>query len=335
MSVVAERLSQVTLGEPQVYKNLVMFPLIAEGNVEPRYQLLDDALAQGSARVTEVSESGSVPELKFVNEGERPVLLLDGEELVGAKQNRILNLTVLAPAHKSIVIPVSCVEAGRWRADSSEFASAKRTHYAAGRASNAAHVSESLRSSGTRRSNQSEVWDDISAKSERMESFSDTGAAAVMYETHRARLDDYLGAFTAANNQAGALFCISGEVVGFDLFDSAETLASLLPKLVQSYALDAIDAGDRESNVTSAEKVSAANLIKDAANASVEQFPAVGEGDDLRLQGKCLSGGSLVVDERIIHLSVFRIQQEGHSGSGNRGSRLARASMRRRNQIIE
>ena len=92
MSVVAERLSQVSLGEPRVHKNLVMFPLIADGNVEPRYQLLDDALAQGSARVTEVSESGSVPELKFVNEGERPVLLLDGEELVGAKQNRILNL---------------------------------------------------------------------------------------------------------------------------------------------------------------------------------------------------------------------------------------------------
>ncbi len=57
-----------------------------------------------------------MPELRFVNHCERPVLLLDGEELVGAKQNRILNLTVLVPAHQTIVIPVSCVEAGRWRA---------------------------------------------------------------------------------------------------------------------------------------------------------------------------------------------------------------------------
>ncbi len=332
MSVVAERLSQVSLGEPQVYKNLVLFPLIAEGNVEPRYQLLDDALAQGSARVTEVSESGSVPELKFSNVGDRPVLLLDGEELVGAKQNRILNLTVMAPANKTIVIPVSCVESGRWRAESHEFVSAMRTHYAAGRARKAANVSESLSTSGTRHSDQGEVWADISEKSIRMESVSSTGAAAAMYDTHRASLDDYLGAFSAIDNQAGALFCINGKVVGFDLFDSAETLASLLPKLVQSYALDAIDAGDQESK---ADKQSAGKLIEDAANATVERFPAVGEGDDLRLRGEHLSGGALLVDERIIHLCVFRLREENRTGSGERRGGIARASMRQRGRIFE
>jgi len=332
MSVVAERLSQISLDEPQVFRNLVLFPLIAEEKIEPRYQLLDDTLAKGSARITEVSESGSVPELKFTNDGDRPVLLLDGEELVGAKQNRILNLTVLAPARKTIVIPVSCVEAGRWHAESSEFTSAGRAHFAAGRAQKAAHVSASLRTSGTRHSNQGEVWANISEKSERMESYSDSSAAAAMYETHQARLDDYLGAFSAIENQAGALFCINGDVVGFDLFDSADTLASLLPKLVQSYALDAIDAGDREIQ---AEKKSAEKLIEDAANATVERFPAVGEGDDLRLLGDHLSGGALLVDEQIIHLCVFRFQESGRTGSGERGGRIVRASMRRRGRTIE
>ncbi len=107
MSVVAERLSQVSLGEPQVHHNLTLFPLISAGNVEPHYRLLDEALELGCAHVTEVSESGSVPELKFSNECDLPVLLLDGEELVGAKQNRILTLTILAPAHQTIVIPIS------------------------------------------------------------------------------------------------------------------------------------------------------------------------------------------------------------------------------------
>jgi hypothetical protein len=59
------------------------------------------------ARVTELGAGGSVPELRFENLGEKPVLLLDGEELVGAKQNRALNLTILAPAKQVIVIPVS------------------------------------------------------------------------------------------------------------------------------------------------------------------------------------------------------------------------------------
>jgi len=107
---------------------------------------------------------------------------------VGAKQNRILNLTVLAPANKTIVIPVSCVEAGRWRAESAEFASAGRAHYSAGRARKAAHVTESLRSTGSRRSDQGAVWADISEKAVRMDAVSDTGAAAALYETHQARM---------------------------------------------------------------------------------------------------------------------------------------------------
>ena len=72
--------------------------LLRDGAGEPGYLLLDEAVRQGLARVTEVSAAGSVPELKLVNDADRPVLLLDGEELVGAKQNRIVNLSILVPA---------------------------------------------------------------------------------------------------------------------------------------------------------------------------------------------------------------------------------------------
>jgi hypothetical protein len=100
-------------GTPTEYRNLTIFPLIDESGKEPDYLTLDEALAQKCAKITELSESGSVPELRFVNESDKRVLLLDGEELVGAKQNRILNLRILVPAGKTLVIPVSCVEAGR------------------------------------------------------------------------------------------------------------------------------------------------------------------------------------------------------------------------------
>jgi len=42
--------------------------------------------------------------------GDLPLLLLDGEQLVGAKQNWIMNMTVLVAAHTAVTIPVSCVE---------------------------------------------------------------------------------------------------------------------------------------------------------------------------------------------------------------------------------
>src|SRR5437667_4791990 len=91
-------------------------PLIRHNGAirEPDYLLLEDAISQGKVRVTELHAGGSVPELRLENAANLPVLVVDGEELVGAKQNRVLNLTVLAPAKQTIVIPVSCVEDARW-----------------------------------------------------------------------------------------------------------------------------------------------------------------------------------------------------------------------------
>jgi len=55
-----------------------------------------------------------VPELKVISQSDRPILLLDGEELVGAKQNRVLNTTILLREKAETNIQVSCVEQGRW-----------------------------------------------------------------------------------------------------------------------------------------------------------------------------------------------------------------------------
>jgi hypothetical protein len=85
------------------------------------YITLDEALPRGLC-VAETSEAGSVPELVVENPLTERVLLYDGEELVGAKQNRILNVSVLVEAMSGLTIPVSCVEQGRWRRQSVHFA---------------------------------------------------------------------------------------------------------------------------------------------------------------------------------------------------------------------
>ena len=325
MSAALAFLDQVTLGQPQSCHNLTLFPLLAEGPAEAGYRILDEALSSGCARITEVSAGGSVPELRFKNDCEIPVLLLDGEELVGAKQNRILNLTILVPAHQDILIPVSCVEAGRWSAQSAEFAASDRAHYASGRARKMAEVSFSLASHGERRSDQHAVWEDIAQKSERLSAPSPTGAAAALYETHRHRLDDYLAGFTPVERQCGALFAIGGQIIGFDLFDSPEPLGKLLPKLIRSFALDAIDQGE----VTGELKPEAVlPFLRSVAQAEIQRFPALGLGEDVRLNGADLTGGALEVGDRLIHLCAFR-RQDQTSGGTHQG-RMARASERRR-----
>ena len=73
----------------------------------PDYLTLDEAFDQSGIEITETSDSESVPELKLENKTDTPVLLLDGVELVGAKQNRVTILTLLVPALATTVIPVS------------------------------------------------------------------------------------------------------------------------------------------------------------------------------------------------------------------------------------
>src|SRR5437763_1437962 len=122
MNSLAYEFGQITTGTPVTFQNLTLFPLLRSCSTEaPDYLLLEDAIALGLARVTELTDEGSVPELRFENDSDQSVLLLDGEELIGAKQNRVLNVTVLAPAKQSVVIPVSCVEAGRWRMVTPDF----------------------------------------------------------------------------------------------------------------------------------------------------------------------------------------------------------------------
>jgi hypothetical protein len=111
MNPSAETLAAVELGQRSSSGTSPSTPGCALRR-DPGYVLLDDALARKLARVTEVSESGSVPELLFYNDGDEDILLLDGEELVGAKQNRILNVSILVGGKQRVAVPVSCVEQG-------------------------------------------------------------------------------------------------------------------------------------------------------------------------------------------------------------------------------
>src|SRR6202142_126463 len=135
----------IRVGNPICHESLTVFPLFTEPNGQVEYLLFDEALQAGSVTVQEVSEGGSVPDLLVENSGETRVLFLEGEELVGAKQNRILNTSVLLPARSKIKIPVSCVEQGRWAYKSKPFGSAGRHSPSRLRHMLKTTVSESLR----------------------------------------------------------------------------------------------------------------------------------------------------------------------------------------------
>lgn len=308
MEIIADTLSGLALAEPQHFRNLTVVPMLDASAGPAGYLLLDELMTLGLAKVTEVSEGGSVPEVSFANLADRPVLLVDGEELVGARQNRILNLSILVAAGRTIRIPVSCVERGRWAYRGRDFKAAEHKLYRKARAMKAAHVTASLRERGDRRSDQHALWQDIDRKMSRMQSYSPTASMEDLYQDHAASLADYLAAFAPVRGQRGAMFAINGRIVAAELFDSPDTYSRYAKKLLSSYALDALDEPQAVTALPSDQ--SRLRFLGELGAARATAFPAVGEGEDLRLEGRDLAGGALAVDGRVVHLVAFRVEAD-------------------------
>lgn len=150
-------LLNIELGELQSYKKMGVIPLKTSVRPGPEYITLKEALERNQLKVKEVSHGGSVPELKVINNAEIPVLLLDGEELVGAKQNRVLNTTILLKKKSKTIIPVTCTEQGRWAYVSEEFADSNLVMSTKLRMQKSLSVSSSLRESHEYHSDQGAV----------------------------------------------------------------------------------------------------------------------------------------------------------------------------------
>ena len=118
-------LADLGIGNPKMVLNLTAVPLSGNPASALDYLLIDEALETKKVIVEEISEGGSVPELRMTNFANRCVLIVDGTELVGAKQNRIVNASFLIPPESVTRIPVSCVEQGRWGYKGREFASSR------------------------------------------------------------------------------------------------------------------------------------------------------------------------------------------------------------------
>ncbi len=311
MHIIASTLAGVRIGQPESFAGLTLFPLFGQPEGDRDYLTLDEALAAGLVEIGEVSEGGRVPELEVRNAGKRPVLLLDGEELVGAKQNRVLNLSILVPPQARIVVPVSCVEAGRWAWQGRRFRGSGRTQYARGRARKAAQVSESLNARGSRRADQGAVWRDIDRKAAALGVHSATAAMADLFDSYTGDIEHYVTRFQAWPGQTGALFGIGGRVTGCELFDHPETFGNSLSKLVRSYGLDAIEQHRPGAPDVTPSPQGAQRFVDSVAAAEVTGYDAIGLGEDLRLVAEHLTGAALAADGRVVHLCAFETVESG------------------------
>jgi hypothetical protein len=105
--------TEVDLGDCTTIGSLRMYPLVTKKTTLPPYLTGPEASALGKMEVGEL-DPPQVPFLAITNLANVPILLVEGEMLVGGDQDRTMNVTVLCPPNEMTIVPVSCVEAGRW-----------------------------------------------------------------------------------------------------------------------------------------------------------------------------------------------------------------------------
>ena len=322
--IITAWISALEPGESQTHENMTVFPFPLLTSGGPRYISLSAALRKQSVVVTEVDQGGSVPELKVINKGDVPVLLLDGEELAGAKQNRVLNTTILVPKMSELIIPVSCTEEGRWSWSSPEFIESKVVMSRYIRKAKLEDVTLSLKEDRGFASDQKAVWNEIDDLHRKAGTKSASGSMEDSFTGRQKDLDAYLKAFPLRENQSGMLVVLNGKAAGADVITRTEAYADLHDKLIRSYAMDALlDKPNLEPLHTGMWDT----FRKAALACRTETYDSAGHGKDHRLSGNNVVGSALTYRGACIHLALFRT--DGVAGP----VQMSRMSMRREHRI--
>jgi hypothetical protein len=324
----------VALGPSRQHQSLTVFPLLSPSAPELPYSLLADALSDGALRITEVG-SGSVPELYAVNSGDATILVLDGEQLVGAKQNRTTNRSLLLPAGSETKIPVSCMEQGRWRFDSDHFKATDHSsptgvrrkareveaRYARG---GAAAPAEALSNA------QGEVWSAIAEHEASLGARSGTSALNDLYSTRSSDIERWVEAFPAEPGQVGLLAFLGDRPVGMDVIGCHSLYARVHRRLLAGSVMDALAAWDARGAPGGEEAQAFLDRVREARRVD---SPTVGAGRYGVLDGSVI-GGELTEAGTVVHLSAFPGPTQGTNGGPRylMGDPIAPPSLRRRRE---
>jgi len=293
------------------------------------------ASLDGQVAITELEDGASVNDLTVKNASATAALLYEGEEILGAQQDRVLDVSILLAAGSETRIPVSCVEQGRWdgRRHRERFRPSRQAADPRLRRLKNRRARTNLAASGVARSDQGEVWREVAGRSAALESVSPTGAMSAIYDDHRERLAGIAGAIELHDGQCGAVAVIDGRIAILDFVGRADVYAALHPALVEGYALDALGhergggrtpGGDADASTVRGFTL----LVTDCPVPALT--PGPGLGATARFAAGGVEGSALIHADEIVQLTAYPGDaDDGSAGPGPRARRVNRPSRRR------
>jgi len=278
------------LGESVFLRNLQIHPIQASVDDGITVTSIDEVLRgiQGEFRELDVPD---INRISFYNHGDTPILMLDGEEIIGSLQNRIVADSAFVTAHSTSNIPVICAEEGRW----SELGTFK-TGYCSYPGLRAILSRHGKRKNGV----QKRVWKEIERKLTVTKTLSTTSSMHDVYSNLDDEITRYVEDFRGLNHSTvGFIGVAGGGILGCDIFSNPRMYRLFEHKLVRSYALDAIE--HRKSSGSTANTM---GFLQDISNSlEAKKFPQ--KIHHFTLKGQIFSGQGVSHQNRIIHLSAF------------------------------
>lgn len=308
---------QVEVGDPLVRGALALYPLFAGTSPAPDYVPGPLAAATGRVQVRERDSGGgpAVAELVVTNAADLPVLMVEGEALLGAWQDRTLNVSVLLAAGATGAVPVSCVERGRWGGAPAGARLAPALVPTGLRARKQAAVAAGVMAGAAgdagRHADQGDVW---AAVDEYAARFSVVAPTAALDDVHQARAGDVAAMVDGTRplpEQRGVAVAIGGALRAVDLFDRPSTLEAYWKPLTRGCALEAVGVAP----VRPPGRRAVVAAFDSLRRSRTRRVPGVSLGEEVHAQGDGLSASALVWAGAVVHLALFVGATPGGAGS--------------------
>ncbi len=292
-------LDRAAIGPPITRRGISLYPVYLPGHALPPI-----ATGRQAGLVVDELPDAEVPHLVVTNPTDRPILVVEGEQFVGGRQNRTANTSVLVPAGARLEIPVSCLEVGRW-GDERAFDRSPTFTPRRVRRTKQRSVNRSLQLTGARSGDQGAVWSSIEQEMNHLHAMSPTGAVADADQVFQrddalAAAVDELVARGPLVGQCGVVVAHGWRAVAAEVFGTPDLLAAHWGPLVRSHLLEnPTAAGDRSAT-------GAMKLLRRFANAPSSQADGLGLGTEHHVDAERVAGHALALDDHLVHAAIFR-----------------------------
>jgi len=247
--------------------------------------------------IKEISQSGSVNSLALQNLSDQYIFIMAGEILSGAKQDRILQEDVVLPPNSNkTIVPVFCVEQGRWQYKSGKFYS------------KSLNAPIAVRQVAKARKDQSRVWQEVNDSNMSVAAESSTSNLSATFESEKTKKEkgrywQYFIDIPGKNPKCnGVIILVNGKVMVADIFSNRDIFKKLWSKLLESYVAEAIR---RQKKDVSSKIVTGEMLLKACNMATIKLDDSPGSGKQVEISSSVVKGSGILLKNTPLHIDLF------------------------------